>query len=1078
MDDGIPAITATVSFTESANGEMASTQPGNNDSLEVSQPEVSHEHIDSSQPPLPESSEAFKLHDGEDITTLPSSTHEVSAHCDFTDFPGHSVRFLLDVCCGVKAPLSSSVQALGGDILAFDILRCHQDDILDTCRFTQLLRLCASGVVAYTACSPSCCEFSRLKLRPGGPRALRTPEFPDGRPDLTGEELLRVQESQLMLERCILLLQTTIAAGGHGHLEQPSSAMSWDQPVVQDFIRQHSITCCHVAACGYGRNWYKSWLFASTLPTLATLACVCNHPVGSHEQIGGVRTVSGSFKSRETAEYPDELCVKMAHLLLPLLTKNHSNFSVEQALEVLPIKSRTSPPFVRHDGGGFPSAGDWSAVHGQPDTFSSIRKRFMQLILDQRLDKQIIAAFCQGRDEPPFSSDQLEPFRLLLNEFLLAQGFTPDWSVPDNQPLCIAILDGLSSCMEDPDRILFQYLPQGVPIGVDHDIVPSQCFPPNENPESNESMLSVHHTNWMSAEENPETVLELIRKEVTEGWVREFHGTLEEAQSFFTHGIAVGKLGLALSESRPPRLVLDSSVCGVNAQCTIPEHSTLPTIRDVLRAFPLRESRHELAGVSFDVRSAHKRIAVHPKFHGYLCFQFQGRIFYYTVCPFGAVFSAHFWSRLGSFYLRLFHRFCYLPHSAFLYVDDMVMFQDRQILPISTALVGILCMLTQLPISWKKCEFGSDLTWIGWQIHIDCGIIILPETKRIKILKLLDHLLSSSHCSRKHLEQFLGLALWVTQLWPHMRTWMHFMYRDLYSIPASQFSVAPDDWELLCSCLSDDLHFIRRPPNTAIPLQGHLIQVRHQTVQNKTDLANCRLSDKRIWLRIRDPNSKKRKLSVDSRRVSRMFHNWLGTISPLVSMWPKPQFNGTCVADAFASGNQAGIGGAIILPSGTMIWYSLRLHLSQFQALQIPMHDDLQKDISCLETLAQHALLYIMVHRIPGHRVSLRIPTLSDNTSAESASNKLFSTRMPLALFLERMSILLSSSSLDVDVQHIPGHSNDLADTLSRWDGSLPIPCNCQPEQRFDLCLQDLWCLDRKAKLVPPDTRIPWSLPT
>ena len=29
------------------------------------------------------------------------------------------------------------------------------------------------------------------------------------------------------------------------------------------------------------------------------------------------------------------------------------------------------------------------------------------------------------------------------------------------------------------------------------------------------------------------------------------------------------------------------------------------------------------------------------------CFQFQGLLYYYKVCPFGAVVSAHFWPRLG-----------------------------------------------------------------------------------------------------------------------------------------------------------------------------------------------------------------------------------------------------------------------------------------------------------------------------------------------------------------------------------------------------------------------------------------------
>ena len=129
-----------------------------------------------------------------------------------------------------------------------------------------------------------------------------------------------------------------------------------------------------------------------------------------------------------------------------------------------------------------------------------------------------------------------------------------------------------------------------------------------------------------------------------------FPGTLEEAQQHFQHGLAIGRLGLALSDTRPARLVLDSTVCGVNPQCKIPERAQLPTARDVLRAYPLRQTTHEISGVSFDVRSAHKQVAVHPHYRGYLCFLFQGTIYYYKNCPFGAVISAHFWSRLGGFF--------------------------------------------------------------------------------------------------------------------------------------------------------------------------------------------------------------------------------------------------------------------------------------------------------------------------------------------------------------------------------------------------------------------------------------------
>ena len=171
------------------------------------------------------------------------------------------------------------------------------------------------------------------------------------------------------------------------------------------------------------------------------------------------------------------------------------------------------------------------------------------------------------------------------------------------------------------------------------------------------------------------------------------------------------------------------TVCGVNPQSRIPEKASLPTAKDVVGAYPLRNSNRTLAGVSFDVKSAHKQMAVHPRYRGLLCFRFKGRIYFYKVCPFGAVVSAHFWSRLGGAFQRIFHRVCYLPHASFLYVGDLLMFQESSIIGLSAAVIAILCMLIRLPISWKKCEMGATIIWIGWEFHIQAGFILLPKEK-------------------------------------------------------------------------------------------------------------------------------------------------------------------------------------------------------------------------------------------------------------------------------------------------------------------------------------------------------------
>ena len=141
------------------------------------------------------------------------------------------------------------------------------------------------------------------------------------------------------------------------------------------------------------------------------------------------------------------------------------------------------------------------------------------------------------------------------------------------------------------------------------------------------------------------------------------------------------------------------------------------------------------------------------------------------------------------------------------------------------------------------------------------------------------------------------------------------------------------------------------------------------------------------------------------------------------------------------------------------------------------MHDNLQKDISSLETLVQIALIFVATRFQPGFRIPIKIPTLSDNSAAESVSNSLFTTTMPLALFTEKLSILISSTGIDVDTSHIAGHNNDLADKLSRWNGHGDPPCGMLSKDRVSLTLRTLWFVNSGPKLCPSNLNIPWKLP-
>ena len=115
-------------------------------------------------------------------------------------------------------------------------------------------------------------------------------------------------------------------------------------------------------------------------------------------------------------------------------------------------------------------------------------------------------------------------------------------------------------------------------------------------------------SNWKAAEAEPETVSALLEKEIANGWVIRTNMSIEQARQHWHKGIAVGKLNVVHAEGKDPRLVLDSTVCGVNPKCAIPERISLPMASDVRLAFLPEDTRSSFVGASFDFKAAHKQI--------------------------------------------------------------------------------------------------------------------------------------------------------------------------------------------------------------------------------------------------------------------------------------------------------------------------------------------------------------------------------------------------------------------------------------------------------------------------------------
>ena len=103
------------------------------------------------------------------------------------------------------------------------------------------------------------------------------------------------------------------------------------------------------------------------------------------------------------------------------------------------------------------------------------------------------------------------------------------------------------------------------------------------------------------AEDEPETVQGLLRKEIANNWIVETSFSIADAREKLPLGIAVGKLNVVFAEGKEPRLVLDSTVCQVNTRCHLPERhrlqvpSSAPALTLKPRANKCRSARRNMA---------------------------------------------------------------------------------------------------------------------------------------------------------------------------------------------------------------------------------------------------------------------------------------------------------------------------------------------------------------------------------------------------------------------------------------------------------------------------------------------------
>ena len=563
--------------------------------------------------------------------------------------------------------------------------------------------------------------------------------------------------------------------------------------------------------------------------------------------------------------------------------------------------------------------------------------------------------------------------------------------------------------------------------------------PRRENEPDISHDLLICEGNWQGAESDPALLQELIEEEATAGFLEEMPSLEAAFARWGRDRVAVGKVNIVKAPGRAARLVIDNSVCNTNQNCTVPEQFSLPSLQDIQAAYPLREDSEPVAGFSLDVKGAHKTALVREQDRGLLGLRQQERLFFYRVCPFGATFSSHWFSRLGGFFTRCLHLLIWISHVLMLYVDDLLFWQNEKVLPLSAALILAFCSCFRIPLSWRKLQLGPAITWIGWEINFGAGCFTLPEAKRTK--------------------------------------WLCSLYDAMHRPLGTNVGISPTSWPGLHAFLDENLRFTANPPGTGITAGSTLLSARHRALQRKADLALVPVSTKRIWLRVADPTSSKRRLSQASRETLEFFTHLAAAEWRPRPLRPAPASEVTSAADAFGKANDCGVGGWLRLPSDKLVWFSQRYTVHDFTALGMPMQADANLDISSYETLAQCFLLLAFWKSQGAGRLAITLPALSDNSGAESVCNKLYTSKVPLNLFVRKLSMWSAITGITLDCSHIAGEKNDDADLLSRWDGTSPLPGYFAPADRIELSLREFWDVRFEVALFPADTFLLWELP-
>ena len=385
-----------------------------------------------------------------------------------------------------------------------------------------------------------------------------------------------------------------------------SAASAWPLPATQPAAPSahpastwwlHPATChllqatgAHVTAtafCSHGLDRQGAWLLACNTARCHSLASLCQHDPGQHPVVMLKRKREPQTSQPQPA-YTDSFLQAAARCLQPLLPARTSPM---QPWTQEPPAPTTLPAISRPaicDGAGLHSSADHSNATCQP-ALQQLRTAWLSWACSIDLPKRVACHLMQSKPEHPLSEAECAKAAELAHECLHPNCTDPAClAVAQGQPFRLQLLQALSSATADPDADIVSLMISGVPTGAFGPLPASKQWPASGDlPDDSLSPPALLHCegNWKRAEDNPETLQALLAKEIEGGFVQAFDGDEAAAKARWPAGTAIGRLNVVFADERDARLVLDSSVCNLNARCALPEKMSMPSALDVRLSF-------------------------------------------------------------------------------------------------------------------------------------------------------------------------------------------------------------------------------------------------------------------------------------------------------------------------------------------------------------------------------------------------------------------------------------------------------------------------------------------------------------